>query len=146
MQDICSLVFDFFLMYLNLLIHFVLLCSANPSNSVANKIAFSSHTKQLKRFDSSFTCGDAKFCYFSTHHLIGVGNNVNWSWVIDHPNCIVSYAPKKLTALVVSMTLYVTYRETFIWAPHGHSASFSTLLFYCGAGVLLGLAETLGIA
>ena len=70
-------------MYLNFLIHFVLLCSANPSNSFANEIAFSSQRKQLKRFDSSFTFGDAIYevlpGYFSTHHLIGVGNNVNWS-------------------------------------------------------------------
>ena len=46
-------------MYLNFLIHFVLLRSANPSNSFANKIAFSSRGNKLKRFDSSFTCGDA---------------------------------------------------------------------------------------
>ena len=39
--------------------HFVLLFSANPSNSFANKIAFSPLRKQLKRFDSSFTRGDA---------------------------------------------------------------------------------------
>ena len=35
------------------------LCRANSSNSVDNKIAFFSQRKQLKRFDSSFTCGDA---------------------------------------------------------------------------------------
>ena len=48
----------------------------------ANKIAFSSQIKQLKRFYSSFTCGDAIYevlLFLSTHHLIGVGNNVNWS-------------------------------------------------------------------
>ena len=50
-----SLVFNFFLMYLNFLIHFALLCSANFSNSFANKIAFSSQRKQLERFDSSIT-------------------------------------------------------------------------------------------
>ena len=66
-------------MYLNFLIHYVLLCSANPSNSFANKIAFSGQSKQLKRFDSSFTCDDGfmQFYYFSTHHLIGVGNSVH---------------------------------------------------------------------
>ena len=49
-----------------------------------------------------------------------------WSWVIDHSNFIFSYAPKKLTARVVSVTVYaaLAYRETSIWAPHGHSALF----------------------
>ena len=46
-------------MCLNFLIHFVWLCSANPSISFANKIAFSSQRNQLKRFDSGCTCGDA---------------------------------------------------------------------------------------
>ena len=59
MQNIYSLVVNFFSMYFNFLIHFVLLCSTNPSNSFSNKIAFSSQKKQLKRFDSSFTWGDA---------------------------------------------------------------------------------------
>ena len=64
-------------MYLNFLIHFALLCIANPSNSFANKIAFFSQRKQLKRFDFSFTCDDTISNYLSSHHLIGVGNNVN---------------------------------------------------------------------
>ena len=34
--------------------------------------------------------------HFSTHHFIGVGNKVNWSGIIDHPNFIFSHAPKKL--------------------------------------------------
>ena len=51
---------------------------------------------------------------------------------MDHPNFIVSYAPKKLTALVVSVTAYVTCRETSIRAPNGTALYFSTLLFYCG--------------
>ena len=68
-------------MCLNFLIHFALLCSANSSNSFVNKIAFCSQKKQLKRFDSSFTCGDAMyevqlFFYGSPHRcrktLIGV--------------------------------------------------------------------------
>ena len=62
-------------MYQNFLI--VLLCSANSSNSSANKIAFSSQRKQLKRFDSGFTSGEAIY-YSSTHYLISVGNDVNW--------------------------------------------------------------------
>ena len=68
-------------MYLKFLIHFALLCSANSSNFFANKIAFSSQRKQLIRFDSSFTHGNAIYevIHFSKHHLIGVGNNVNWS-------------------------------------------------------------------
>ena len=43
-------------MYLRFLIHLILLCSANPPYSFANKIAFSGQRKQLKHFDSSFTC------------------------------------------------------------------------------------------
>ena len=62
-------------MCMNFLIHLVLLCSANPSNSFNNKIAFSSQKIQLKRFDSSFTCGDAIYevlLFLSTHHFIDV--------------------------------------------------------------------------
>ena len=55
-----------------------------------------------------------KLCYFSAHHLIVVGNNVIRIRVIDHPNFIFSYAPKKLTALVLSVTVRVTYRQTSI--------------------------------
>ena len=69
-------------MYLTFFIHFFLLCSANSSSSFANKIAFSTQRKQLKRFDSGFTCGDAIYevlLLLSTHHLNSVGKNVNWS-------------------------------------------------------------------
>ena len=45
-------------MYLKFLIHFALQ-RANPSNSFADKIAFSSRRNKLKRFHSSFTRGDA---------------------------------------------------------------------------------------
>ena len=55
-------------MYLNLLIPFVLLCSANPSNSFANKIDFISQRKQLKGVDSSFTCDDAVYEILLFHY------------------------------------------------------------------------------
>ena len=105
-------------MYLNFLIYFVLLCSAHPSNSFANKIALSSQRKQLKRFDSSFTHGDAIYevYYFPMHHLVSVGNNVNWRIGVE-----LSIVPalsfrmlQKASALVVSVTVYVTYRKTSI--------------------------------
>ena len=86
-----------------------MLCSANPSNSFANKIAFSSLRNQVKRCDSSFTSDDAVYevllFLYASHYRCR--NNVNWwSLVIDHPNFIFSYAPKKLPALVVSETVY----------------------------------------
>ena len=85
-----------------------MLCSAYPSNSFANRISFSSQRNQLRYFDSSFTCGDAVyevllFLYASPYRC---RNNVSWSLVIDHPNFIFSYAPKKFSAHVVSETVY----------------------------------------
>ena len=69
-------------MYLNFLIHFVLLCSANPSNSFAGKIAFFGQRKKFKNVSIlvlRVAMRFMKFYYFSPHHLIGVGNNVNLS-------------------------------------------------------------------
>ena len=68
-------------MHLNFSIHFVLLCSANPGNAFANKIAFCIQKNQLKPFESSSTSGDAiykvlLFLYASPYRcrktLIGV--------------------------------------------------------------------------
>ena len=83
-----------------------------------------------------------KFYYFSTHLLIDVRNNINWSWVIDYPNFIFSYAPKNLTAVVVSVTVYVTYPETSIFERHTATQrfifqliSFPIVAFYLREGV-----------
>ena len=66
-------------MYSNFLIHFVLLCGANPSDFFANKIVFFSQRKQLKPFDLRVAMRFMKFYYFSTRHVVGIENNVNRS-------------------------------------------------------------------